>query len=110
MQRLMPAAFLLLLLPLLPGPALSADPPSAPSPEAVFRFFDANGDGKLSQGEFLKLAERNARLKGNADLAKRVFAGLDANGDGFLSLEEFSQLGKAPGGKPPGPPAAAEPA
>ena len=63
MQRLMPAAFLLLLLPLLPGPALSADPLSAPSPEAVFRFFDANGDGKLSQVEFLKLAERNARLK-----------------------------------------------
>src|SRR3954471_22008227 len=108
MQRLMPAAFLLLLflLLLLPGPALAADPPSATSPEAAFRFFDTNGDKKLSQDEFLKLAERNARLKGNADLAKRLFTRLDANGNGFLTLEESSQLGKAPGGKPPMPPAA----
>ena len=112
MQLMMPAATLLLQLLslhlLLPGPALAADPPSAPSPEAAFRFFDANGDKKLSQDEFLKLAERNARLKGNADLAKRVFKRLDANGDGFLTLEEYAQLGKAPGGKPPMP-AAVEP-
>src|SRR5205807_1570091 len=63
-----------------------------------------------SKDEFLKLAERNARLKGNADLAMRLFTRLDANGDGFLTLEEYAQLGKAPEEKSQMPPQAALPA
>ena len=59
-------------------------PPNRIEPATAFRFFDGNGDQKLSKDEFLKLTERNPRLKGNVDLATQVFKRLDANSDGFL--------------------------
>ena len=110
MQRLLPAAVLLagcLTVWAIPVAADDA-PPNRIEPATAFRFFDGNGDQKLSKDEFLKLTERNPRLKGNVDLATQVFKRLDANSDGFLLLEEYSQLGKMQGGRPPAPPAAAE--
>ena len=52
------------------------------------------GQGDQFKDEFLKLAERNAKLKGNVDLVLRR---LDADRDGLLTLQEFSQLGKMQG-------------
>ncbi len=74
-------------------------------PADIFRHFDANGDKKLSKDEFVKLAERNARLKANVDLMLRR---LDANKDGFLTLEEYSQLTKLQGARLPMPPVPAQ--
>jgi hypothetical protein len=93
----------------IPGASQEA-PPNRTDPAAAIKALDTNGDKKLSKDEFLKLTERNAKLKGNAELAARLFTRLDTNGDGSLTLEEYAQLGKAPGGKPPMPEQAALPA
>src|SRR3954453_7571226 len=93
MHRLLPLAALFiqcLTIWAIPGTAQDS-PPSGRDPADIFRHFDANGDKKLSKDEFLKLAERNARLKANVELMLRR---LDANKDGFLTLEEYSQLAK----------------
>lgn len=93
-------------------PLVAQDPGSnRTDPASAIRFFDADGDQKLSLDEFLKLAERNARLKGNVNMAKQVFRRLDADSDGGLTVEEFSQLRKPQGTTPPmpmSPPAAME--
>ena len=110
MHRLLSAAGLLVgCLAIATLPIAAQDSPSnRTDPAAAIRFFDTNADQKLSQEEFLKLAERNARLKGNVNMAKQVFKRLDADSDGVLTVEEFSQLRKSQGGKPPMPPAATE--
>ena len=110
MHRLLSVACLLAgCLALWTIPIAAEDPPSGRTgPAAAVQFFDADGDRKLSQEEFLKLAERNARLKGNVDMAKQAFKRLDADSDGLLTLEEFSQFRKSQGGKPPMPSAAPE--
>ncbi len=76
---------------------------SRTDPASAIRFFDANGDQKLSLEEFLKLAERNARLKGNVNMAKQVFKRLDSDSDGVLTAREFSQLRKPQGTPTPTP-------
>lgn len=88
--------------------AADEPPPNRMDPSVALRLFDTNADKKLSKDEFLKLAERNARLKGNVALATQVFKRLDVNSDGFLTVEEYSQLGKSQGGRPATPPPAAE--
>jgi hypothetical protein len=59
-------------------PAFAAGPPSEAAMSA-FKRADANGDGKLSKEEAMK-------MPGIAD----KFDALDVNGDGFLSLSEFA--------------------
>lgn len=110
MHRLLSAAGLLLgYLAIATFPITAQDSPSnRTDPAAAIRFFDANGDQKLSQEEFLKLAERNDRLKGNVNMAKQVFKRHDVDGDGVLTVEEFSQLRKPQSEKPPMSPAATE--
>ena len=71
-----------------------------PSPEALFKRLDSNGDGKISKEEFAKFAEvmkEKAKDKGkgknaNGKGAEAIFNRLDSNGDGYLSLDEFKKL------------------
>jgi hypothetical protein len=63
-----------------------------PDPEQLFKFGDANKDGKLSQDEFLKLVTKGGKLKDNPDLAKKVFEKADAKNKGFLTPDQFKDL------------------
>ena len=53
---------------------------------APFAAADANGDGRISPGEYV--AAMMAKKQGET-AAKAKFAELDKNNDGFLSREEF---------------------
>jgi hypothetical protein len=63
-----------------------------PDPETIFKFADKNKDGKLSLDEFSTLVSRNAKIKDNPELAKKLFEKFDADGDGFLTLDEFKKF------------------
>ena len=62
------------------APAQDATPPARPqfSPEQIFKFWDKNGDGKLTPDEVP-----------NANLFKM----LDKNGDGVVTKEEAATIG-----------------
>jgi hypothetical protein len=83
-----------------------------PGPAALFKFGDANKDGKLSRDEFLRVVTKGGKLKDNPELARRVFERLDTGGKGFLTPEQLGklrELGKKGGpgqGKQPALPAA----
>jgi Ca2+-binding EF-hand superfamily protein len=54
-------------------------------PEKVFKRRDADGDGSISEDEFLAAAKEDKQK----DMMKKRFGKIDANGDGKLSLDEF---------------------
>jgi Ca2+-binding EF-hand superfamily protein len=56
------------------------------TPEEAFKKLDSNGDGKVSEAEFL--ASPGAQK--DAEKAKEKFKSLDADKDGSLTLEELS--------------------
>ena len=62
----------------------SAEDKPKPDPEQVFAKLDKDGDGKLTEEEYVgkKTGEK-------ADKAKERFAKLDKDGDKSLSKEEF---------------------
>lgn len=65
------------------APALAQDKPK-PNPEEVFKKLDKDGDGSLSEVEFIGKRDGDKATK-----AKEQFAKKDVNKDGKLSLEEF---------------------
>ena len=74
-----------------------------PNPAVLFKLGDGNKDGKLSFDEFRALVSRNAKLKDNPELVKRLFERLDTNRDQHLTPDEFKGIadlvGKQKGGK-----------
>lgn len=60
----------------------------AAAADARFTEFDADGDGDVTEAEFLERARENA-----AERAAEMFARLDADGDGVLSREVFEARG-----------------
>ena len=103
MRRL--AAILCLLTCLVLSSALAAqdDAKARPKydPVALFKRLDANGDGKLSKDEFMKLMQLSPGLKDKPDAAAALFTALDTNKDGVLSLEEFKKIVERGGKQPP---------
>ncbi|QFZ53440.1 EF-hand domain-containing protein [Oceanihabitans sp. IOP_32] len=60
------------------------------TPEDAFRFFDENGDGKLSKKEvknLLKEAEINGFIRGL--VSSKLIEGYDKDNDGYINWEEF---------------------
>lgn len=57
----------------------------------AFKFFDLNGDGKLSVAELATVARSLGNEIAEDDLAKLV-DGVDVDGDGYLDLREFIDL------------------
>jgi len=84
MRRFLTSMFVALCMVGLAYTAASAqDKPKVP-PEEQFKKADKDGDGKLSEEEFI-----GKRTGEKADKAKEQFKKKDKDGDGFLSLEEF---------------------
>lgn len=54
-------------------------------PEKVFKRRDTDGDGSISEDEFLAAAKEDKQK----DAMKKRFGKIDTNGDGKLSLDEF---------------------
>jgi Ca2+-binding EF-hand superfamily protein len=60
------------------------------TPEEAFRFFDEDGDGKLTKGEIVKLlkeAEISGFLRGI--VSSKLVEGYDNNGDELINWQEF---------------------
>ncbi|KAK9112305.1 hypothetical protein Scep_019824 [Stephania cephalantha] len=65
--------------------------------ERVFRYFDEDGDGKVSVGE-LQSCVRAAGGELSAREAETVVEGVDSDGDGLLGPEDFAKLMEPPNG------------
>lgn len=63
-----------------------------PDPAEMFKANDADGDGKISEQEFVDAAVKRA---------KEFFARLDADKDGSLTMEEMKNAGPRRGGPRP---------
>lgn len=59
------------------------------TPEDRFKALDENGDGKISEAEFVGKREGD-----KADKAKKAFAKKDKDSDGNLTMEEFAPAKK----------------
>ncbi|MFM8415148.1 MAG: EF-hand domain-containing protein [Planctomycetota bacterium] len=68
-----------------PGSTPAQETRPKPDPEKVFKRRDTNGDGVVSEDEFLAVAKDDA----HKPKLKKRFDKLDADGDGKLSLAEF---------------------
>lgn len=70
--------------------SFAADKPKGErDPEAMFKRLDKNGDGKLTETEFL-----GKRTGEEAEKAKAQFKRLDKNSDGAVTLEEYKARAK----------------
>jgi Ca2+-binding EF-hand superfamily protein len=57
----------------------------------LFDVFDVNGDGVISRGEFISLAEALLHKKG-LNFSSDIFKRFDANHDNVISKEELINL------------------
>lgn len=64
--------------------------------ERVFRYFDGNGDGKISAGE-LQSCVRAVGGELSAEEAEAAVRSSDMDGDGMLGMEDFKKLMEANG-------------
>jgi calcium-binding protein CML len=62
-----------------------------PTPEALFRMFDADGDGQITAAELAAALTELGEPVDEAEAAERIKAG-DADGDGRISLSEFEAM------------------
>lgn len=60
--------------------------------ERVFRYFDENGDGKISPAELQSCMRRSLGEELSAAAAAAVVASSDSDGDGLLGFEDFLRL------------------
>ncbi|OIT32141.1 PREDICTED: probable calcium-binding protein CML18 [Nicotiana attenuata] len=60
----------------------------------VFKFIDANGDGKISPLELTEilLSLGHEELKAAEELAEVMVKEMDSDGDGFVDLDEFMSI------------------
>lgn len=56
-----------------------------------FKFFDRNGDGKISKEELGAVVRSLGQKVSDAELVQ-LMSDVDANGDGFIDLQEFIDL------------------
>src|SRR5882724_3096521 len=92
-----------------PAAAQSNDKPSKDQAvRLVFQRFDGNGDGKITNAEFMKVGEQDFLAFDALDTdkngvlseaehqkaGKRSFAHMDANKDGVITLAEMSAVAK----------------
>jgi hypothetical protein len=66
--------------------AQGKDPALLLDPQEMFNLMDRNGDGKISQDEYLKVWKDKSE-------GEKAFRKLDKNHDGYLSREEFGLPG-----------------
>jgi hypothetical protein len=64
-------------------------PPTPPTPAARFKRGDRDGDGKISQSEFV-----SPRPKDKQEAATKAFKRKDKDGNGFLDVKEFAPPAK----------------
>ncbi|NWF45823.1 EF-hand domain-containing protein [Hydrogenophaga sp. D2P1] len=79
----------------LPAAAQPSTRPMGPGPMPVFADFDGNGDGRITEQEFIdarskRIAERASEGRAMRGLSQALdFKEIDTHGDGGLSREEF---------------------
>jgi Ca2+-binding EF-hand superfamily protein len=71
---------------IVPAAVIAEDAKPKMDPAKLFKKRDANGDGALSEDEFLAAAKEDKQK----ETMKKRFSKIDSNGDGKLSLEEFT--------------------
>lgn len=58
---------------------------------AAFAFFDANGDGHITQEEFCKaMTHQGGKTPVSPEKAEEMFKALDTNGNSLLNYDEFT--------------------
>lgn len=70
---------------LTPGAVMAQNDKPKMDPEKVFKRRDTNGDGSISEDEFLAAAKEDKQK----EMLKKRFGKIDTNSDGKLSLDEF---------------------
>ncbi|XP_074588553.1 putative calcium-binding protein CML18 [Curcuma longa] len=72
-------------------------PPPSLSLRDLFRVFDLDGDGKITQPELEACLHRLVLDPPSSDEVARMVADVDRDGDGCISLDEFAALEAAAG-------------
>lgn len=75
-----------------PEPPMRRGAEPGTSPEAAFKYLDADQDGLLTEAEFGKLKQTVAAFRDNPQALSQYFKRLDADGDGKLTLDEYRKV------------------